>query len=99
DCLTQFIGEVACALYWFNPLPWLSARRMCVERELACDDLVLSGGCKASDYATHLIEIARSFRRMPRVAAIAMARSSALEGRISAIVDSSRPRRGPRALL
>ena len=93
DCLTQTIARLACAVYWFNPLLWLAARRMCVERERACDDLVLNGGCKASDYAAHLVEIARSFRRVPQVAAIAMARSSNLEGRIAAIVDGSRNRR------
>jgi beta-lactamase regulating signal transducer with metallopeptidase domain len=99
DCLTQMITRLACAVYWFNPLVWVAARRMCIERERACDDLVLNGGCKASDYATHLVEIAASFRRVPQVAAIAMARPSNLEGRISAIVDASRARRAPRALL
>ncbi len=99
DCLTQTMARVACALYWFNPLVWVAARRMCVERERACDDLVLNGGCKASDYAAHLLDIARSFRRVPQAAAIAMARSSRLEGRIAAIVDASRARRAPRAFL
>jgi beta-lactamase regulating signal transducer with metallopeptidase domain len=99
DCLTQMMARVACAVYWFNPLVWVGARRMCVERERACDDLVLEGGCKASDYAAHLLEIARTFRRAPQAAAIAMARSSRLKGRIAAIVDASRPRRSPRALL
>ncbi|HEY5914980.1 MAG TPA: M56 family metallopeptidase [Verrucomicrobiae bacterium] len=99
DCLTQMIARVACAVYWFNPFVWVAARRMCVERERACDDLVLNGGCRASDYAAHLVEIARSFHRVPQVAAIAMARSSHLQGRIAAIVDASRVRRGPRAPL
>jgi beta-lactamase regulating signal transducer with metallopeptidase domain len=99
DCLTQLIARLACAVYWFNPLVWLAARRMCIERERACDDLVLNGGCKASDYAAHLLDIARSFRCTPQVAAIAMARSSNLSGRIADIVDSSRSRRTPRALL
>jgi hypothetical protein len=99
DCLTQMMARVACAIYWFNPLVWVGARRMCVERERACDDLVLNGGCRASDYAAHLVEIARTFRRAPQAAAIAMARSSHLEGRIAAIVDASRARRAPRALL
>jgi beta-lactamase regulating signal transducer with metallopeptidase domain len=99
DCLTQILARLACALYWFNPLAWVAARRMCVERERACDDLVLSVGCKASDYANHLVEIARGFRRMPQVAAIAMARSTGLEGRVAAIVDATRVRRAPRAFV
>lgn len=98
DCLTQTLTRITCAFYWFNPLVWLAARRMCVERERACDDLVLNGGCKASDYAGHLLEIARTFRRVPQVAAIAMARPSQLEGRIAAIVDSSRRRTLPRSI-
>jgi beta-lactamase regulating signal transducer with metallopeptidase domain len=92
DCLTQIAARVVCAFYWINPLVWLAARRMCVERERACDDLVLNGGCKASDYAGHLVEIAGRFRRVPQVAAIAMARPSGLEQRIAAIVDASRAR-------
>ncbi len=93
DCLTQNIARVVCALYWFNPLAWLAARQMRIERERACDDLVLNGGCRASDYANHLVEIARAFRPMPQVTAIAMARPSGLEQRIVAIVDTSRVRR------
>lgn len=99
DCLTQLIAGLTCAVYWFNPLVWVAARRMCVERERACDDLVLNGGCKASEYAAHLVEISRAFRRVPQMAAIAMARSSNLENRVAAIVDVSRTRRASRALL
>ena len=93
DCLAQLVTGIICALYWFNPLVWLAARRMRVEREQACDDLVLNGGCKASEYAGHLVEIATSFRRVPQATAIAMARPSGLENRITAIVDASRVRR------
>ncbi len=92
DCLTQMIARLACAAYWFNPLVWVAARRMCIERERACDDLVLNGGCKASEYAAHLVEIARTFRRVPQVAAIAMARSRGLERRVVAILDDHRNR-------
>jgi beta-lactamase regulating signal transducer with metallopeptidase domain len=93
DCLTQNLVRLVCAFYWFNPLAWIAARRMCIERERACDDLVLNGGCKASDYAGHLLQIATTFRRAPQAAGIAMARSSNLEQRVSAIVDGSRVRR------
>lgn len=92
DCWTQMVTCIVCAFYWFNPLVWLAARRMCVERERACDDMVLNIGCKASDYAGHLVDIARSFRPLPQTAAIAMARACPLEGRVAAIVDASRAR-------
>jgi beta-lactamase regulating signal transducer with metallopeptidase domain len=93
DCLTQFIGRIACALYWFNPLAWLAARQMCIERERACDDLVLNAGCKPSRYAEHLFAIAGAFRRAPGMAGMDMARSSQLKTRISLIVEPSRSRR------
>jgi tetratricopeptide (TPR) repeat protein len=92
DCPTQTVARIVCALYWINPLVWLAARGMRVERERACDDLVLNSGCRASEYATHLVDIARTFRRTPQLAGIAMARSSQLQGRIAAIVDAARAR-------
>ena len=93
DCLTQTIARIVRALFWINPLVWLATRRMCVERERACDDLVLNGGCKPSEYASQLVAIAQTYRHLPQVAAIAMARSSQIKGRIAAIVDASRARR------
>src|SRR5262249_10510102 len=33
DYLTQITAQLVCALYWFNPLVWVAARQMCVERE------------------------------------------------------------------
>src|SRR5258706_11048829 len=51
DCLTQFAARVACAVYWFNPLLWVSAHRMQVDREMACDDHVIDKGARASQYA------------------------------------------------
>lgn len=94
DCLTHLIARATCALYWFNPLVWVAARQLRVERELACDDLVLAAGSRASDYATHLLEIARGLRvgALAGVASIAMARPSQLAGRLLAVLDASRAR-------
>ncbi|NLF32761.1 MAG: M56 family metallopeptidase, partial [Planctomycetes bacterium] len=97
DCLTQLLARLARVLHWFNPLVWLAGRRLRIEREQACDDLVLTGGLKASDYAQHLLDIVRSLHaaRFPSPAAVAMARPGRLEGRLRAILD---PRRSRRAL-
>lgn len=95
DCLTQNLAQLACALYWFNPLVWMAARKLHVERELACDDQVLEVGTKASDYACHLVEIARSFSvgQRPSPVAVGMA-CSQLENRVRSILDPAARQRG-----
>jgi Tol biopolymer transport system component/beta-lactamase regulating signal transducer with metallopeptidase domain len=94
DCLTQLLAQIACILYWFNPLSWLAARQLRVERERACDDRVLAAGAKASEYAQHLLELARMARRAScsALAGVAMARPSQMEGRLLAVLDSTLPR-------
>lgn len=94
DCLWQTLVRLACAAYWFHPGVWWAARQMHVEREQACDDRVLDVGTRASDYAGHLLEVARSFRSGPlsAAAAVAMARRSQLEGRVVAVLDAARAR-------
>ena len=88
DCLTQLIAQVCCAVYWFHPGVWYTARRVRAERELACDEHVLGVGVNACDYAAHLLEIARVCRAPTSPAlAIAMARPSQLEGRLRAILE------------
>ena len=95
DWLTQIIARMCCAMYWFNPLVWVADRRMRLERERACDDHVLTNGCWAADYASHLLEIARSSR--PPVfaarAAVAMAQPSWIEKRLQVILATDRNRR------
>jgi HEAT repeat protein/beta-lactamase regulating signal transducer with metallopeptidase domain len=89
DCLIQAIANVVCAVYWFNPIVWVAARQLRIERERACDDFVLAAGERGSDYATHLLEMARTSgpRRVPAFVGLAMARPSQLEGRLLAILD------------
>jgi beta-lactamase regulating signal transducer with metallopeptidase domain len=96
DCLTQMFAQVACAVYWFNPLVWLASRQLRIERERACDDQVIHIGTKASEYASHLLEMARTFHssKCSSLAAVAIARRSELEGRLLAILDPGLKRRG-----
>lgn len=97
DCLTQMLAQVACVFYWFNPLVWYAVHRLRVEREQACDDYVLSIGTKPSDYANHLLEIARSMQERSmfewsQTATVAMARRSQLEGRLLSILSKENKR-------
>ena len=93
DCLTQTLGAIACAAYWPHPGVWSIARRLRIERELACDDLVLTAGTSARDYAGHLLELAHTLGggRAPALV-VTMARPRQLEGRMLAVMDSGRSR-------
>lgn len=98
DALTQLVAQLAVALFWFDPLVWIAAHRMRVEREHACDDYVLRDGTTPSLYAGELLEMVRSIgtptrdRAAPAFAALAMARRSEFEGRMLAILDPRQDR-------
>src|SRR6185369_11976505 len=96
DLVGHTLGRVACALYWFHPLVWTAARRLRAESERACDDLVLSCGARASDYADHLLDILTAARGLGAPATVLpMARAKEFEGRLLAILDPGRKRREP----
>jgi beta-lactamase regulating signal transducer with metallopeptidase domain len=94
DCLARLLAQMACAVYWMNPLVWLAARRLRVAQEQACDDLALRSGTSASDYADLLVEVARGpgVNGLLSRHALAMAQPSTLEARVRAIVDERRNR-------
>jgi beta-lactamase regulating signal transducer with metallopeptidase domain len=93
DALTQLLAQFALAVFWFDPLVWIAAHQMRVEREHACDDYVLRDGTAPSLYAGELLEMVRSIgapshdQAAPAFAALAMARRSEFEGRMLAILD------------
>ena len=93
DCLTQFLAQVVRAVYWFNPLAWLAVWRMQVERERACDDVVLRLGTQPSNYAGHLVSLAAGLRAgaLP-LGATAMARSAKVVRRVREILEERRSR-------
>jgi len=94
DYASQLVATLATAVFWFHPLVWVAAARLRAEAEFAADDLVLAGGTSGVDYATHLLELARHERSLHLEAAVAvgMFRSTRLEGRFRAMLDSDRPR-------
>ncbi|MES2640221.1 MAG: M56 family metallopeptidase [Myxococcota bacterium] len=95
DTLIQLGAQVGCALYWWNPLIWLAAARLRVEREHACDDLVLGAGIRPSSYAADLLELARRFSTdgAANTGVVCMADPSGTEARLRRILDAAAPRR------
>jgi TonB family protein len=92
DLLVQLLAQVACALHWYNPLVWGALRRLRLESEMACDDLVVASGVRASSYGDLLIRLAREQRRspLPPLAWIPVAEKSQLPVRLRALLDPSR---------
>jgi beta-lactamase regulating signal transducer with metallopeptidase domain len=88
DWLIQMVAEMARAGYWFNPVMWVACRRLRLESEQATDDVVLHAGINGSEYASHLLDLARAFSRHGAwLPAPAIARPSSLERRVSAMLN------------
>ncbi len=92
DCLTNVLAQLAVAMHWFNPLVWLVARRLRLERELAADERVVSeAAVPPSIYAEHLLALATCSPARP-TATLAVAEPSLLAVRIGALLEQP-PRR------
>jgi beta-lactamase regulating signal transducer with metallopeptidase domain len=58
DLLWGWLPEVARLVWWFHPVAWWTAAQVRLERELACDQLVLAhGGGTPADYAETLVRV------------------------------------------
>jgi beta-lactamase regulating signal transducer with metallopeptidase domain len=93
DWVPQLLAVLLHTAFWFNPLVWIASRRLRLESEQACDDAVLRSGIDASEYAAHLLDIAREARQrrpgpFPGFPAPAMARPCSLERRVTAMLNT-----------
>ena len=88
DWTVQMVAQITCAVYWFNPLVWFAAHRVRIEAEQACDDHVLNAGYRSTDYAQHLLDVTRNVKiaKATSSAAVAIARSSKIEGRLRTVL-------------
>lgn len=80
DLWMHSLGRLACALHWFNPFAWMLQRQLSVEREFACDELVVERGAAPHDYANLLWQMATAMRRRPSASAAFLAMASPREG-------------------
>jgi beta-lactamase regulating signal transducer with metallopeptidase domain len=84
DPLWRWIAEIACAIYFYNPLVLWMARRLTLQCELACDAMVLKNGVSPSAYARLLCDFAED--KIPCGPMLAMSASSSLEMRVGRLV-------------
>ncbi len=97
DLWMNLFQRVIESLLFFHPVVWLISRRVSAERELCCDELVVSSGCEPLDYAGALLRTAELCSSLRQPAALALAatgdRPSQLEQRIERLMRrGSEPR-------
>jgi beta-lactamase regulating signal transducer with metallopeptidase domain len=102
DILTRIAAQICCCLHWVNPLAWYGLGRIMMEQEIACDNLVLDRGTKASDYARSLLALSEVRRGRMDFALTALGRRTELKSRLLEILKPTRkraPLQGGRSLV
>lgn len=89
DVFLQFLAQLTCALYWFNPLTWIIERNLQIERERACDNVVLQLNVKPSAYAEYLMQTSEELgtRHRKKWSFAGMAEGTDFKDRILSILD------------
>ena len=92
DWPALLLARLATAMFWFNPLLWMLARRAQDFSEQAADDEVLLSDIAAADYADLLVGSARCASAPMLLAANGLASGSSLGRRVLSALDPSRRR-------
>ncbi|MCU1311261.1 MAG: peptidase BlaR1 [Candidatus Angelobacter sp.] len=98
DDWTNLAQKVVKALFFFHPAVWWIDSRLALEREIACDDMVLEQTGNARTYAASLISVAEKAvaekMRMGRALALAqsaLGRVREVSQRVAQILATDRP--------
>ncbi len=93
DDWTNLAQKVLGALLFFHPAVWWIEKKLALEREMACDDMVLAQTANPREYAECLVALAeKSFlRRGLALAHAAVDRLRNVSLRVSQILDTRRP--------
>src|SRR5262249_46472234 len=94
DDWTNLIQKVVRALLFFHPAVWWIERKLALDREMACDDVVLAESPSARDYAECLANVAEKgfMRRQLAMAQAAVHRMKHLTLRVARILDDRAPK-------
>ncbi len=101
DDWTNLAARLIQSVLFFQPAVWFIARRMSVEREIACDDRVVENTGAAVPYAACLLKVAGSarLRRGPQLAHAAISGRREFTLRIEALLAATRAVRSPKAVV
>jgi beta-lactamase regulating signal transducer with metallopeptidase domain len=108
DDWTNLAQKFVKALFFFHPAVWWIDSRLALERELACDDMVLEQTASARTYAASLVSVAEKViaeklrgQRALALAQGALGRVREVSQRVAQILATDRPRanRGMRPAL
>jgi beta-lactamase regulating signal transducer with metallopeptidase domain len=94
DDWTNLAQKLLRALFFFHPAVWWVENRLSLEREMACDDIVLAETANPHAYAECLVSLAEKnfLRRGVALAQAAVGRMRQTSLRILQILDARRPR-------
>lgn len=95
DDWTNLVQRMIKSVLFFHPGMWWIERKLGLDREMACDDLVVAQTSSPRAYAQCLTSVAeKSFlRRQIALAQAAVSRVKQLSHRVAGIMDESHPRR------
>lgn len=94
DDWTNFAQKAVKAMFFFHPAVWWIETRLVLEREMACDDLVLAHTANPKAYAASLISFAEKVQhgRSLTLAQAVVSRMRQTSLRITQILAADRPR-------
>ncbi len=93
DHLVNILQSVIEAILFFHPGVWYVSRKIRIEREHCCDDLVLAGGGEAMAYAKSLVQVAELSHAVhnPAAGLHATGKPSQLRARILRLLEGPKP--------
>jgi thiol-disulfide isomerase/thioredoxin len=87
DNLTGVLVHALVCVFWFHPLLWFIERRLRVERERACDELVIAAGMAPRIYAAGILKVCK-FHLFEAAAGVSAMTGSDLGRRLELIHES-----------
>lgn len=97
DDWTNLVQKVLKAVFFFHPAVWWIESRLALEREMACDDLVLEQTANPAGYAASLVSVAEKvfagkirMRKALALAQSALGHMRQTSQRLAQILDPSR---------